>query len=256
MQKNKKSQEEQAPIQTFNRDENGLIPNIKYELNESGLIDWRKIIDSKYLVPNLSKFPVGTENKDLDVSSLDDSQLLILLGGIKEIANLRGFSSVSYNIHSCSPQYVAVSCKISWIPNLESGGIPVEFESLADAHIDNTKSFARDFLMAIAENRAFVRAVRNFLRINIVGTDELGDGKNQTVIHTESSVEQVAPASHPSNVLKEAMQKSNISFEKIKQTMVKENVEGAEQWSSISDIPNKTIFSLIQRIKKKSGEKN
>ena len=105
--------------------------------------------------------------------------------------------------------------------------------------------------MAIAENRAFVRSVRNFLRINILGSDELGDSKNQTVIHTESGVESQVSASHPSNVLKDLMSRANISFDTIKDTLVKEGVEDASNWASISEIPNKTIFSLIQRIKKK-----
>ena len=182
---------------------------------------------------------------------MDDSQLLILLGGIKELANIRGYSKVEYKVFNCTQNHVAVSCKITWLPNFETSNNSVEFESLADAHLDNTKSFAKDFLMAIAENRAFVRAVRNFLRINILGSDELGDTKNQTVVHTESGTENAIAASHPANVLKEAMSKANISFEKIKETMTKEGVEEAASWSGVSDIPHKTIFSLIQRIKKK-----
>jgi hypothetical protein len=209
------------------------------------------MIDTKYLVPNLSKFPSGTENKDLNVDELEDSQLLILLGGIKDLAHVRGYSKVQYNVFNCTQNHVAVSCKITWTPNFETNNREVEFESLADAHLDNTKSFAKDFLMAIAENRAFVRSVRNFLRINILGTDELGDSKNQTVTHTESGVEPQISASHPANVLKEAMVKANISFEKMKETLNKEGVEGADEWSSINDIPHKTIYSLIQRIKKK-----
>ena len=156
MQKNKKeskleeSPENEVNIKSSNRKEDGLIEGVRYEFDEDGLINWRKMINPKYLVPNLSKFPQGTQNKDVDVSSLEDSQLLILLGGIKEIANLRGFSSVRYNVHACSPQYVAVSCKINWVPNTESNNESVEFEALADAHLENTKSFAKDFLMAIA----------------------------------------------------------------------------------------------------------
>ena len=209
------------------------------------------MINSKYLVPNLSKFPSGTENKDLNVQDLDDSQLLILLGGIKELANIRGYSKVEYKVFNCTQNHVAVSCKIAWLPNFETSNKEVEFESLADAHLDNTKSFAKDFLMAIAENRAFVRAVRNFLRINILGSDELGDSKNQTVVHTESGTENTIATSHPANVLKEAMAKANISFEKIKETMIKEEIENAESWNSVADIPHKMIYSLIQRIKKK-----
>jgi hypothetical protein len=67
----------------------------------------------------------------------------------------------------------------------------------------------------------------------------------------ESGTENAIAASHPANVLKEAMAKANISFEKIKETLVKEGLEEASSWESISNIPHKTIFSLIQRIKKK-----
>ena len=241
--------ESQKP--TFSRGEDGLLLGKSYEFTDDGLVNWRKMINSKYLVPNLSKFPSGTENKDLNVQELDDSQLLILLGGIKELANIRGYSKVEYKVFNCTQNHVAVSCKITWLPNFETSNSQVEFESLADAHLDNTKSFAKDFLMAIAENRAFVRAVRNFLRINILGSDVLGDTKNQTVVHTESGTENTIAASHPANVLKEAMSKANISFDKIKETMVKEGVENAETWNGVSDIPHKMIFSLIQRIKKK-----
>lgn len=238
-------------VPRFERDSSGLLLGKSYEFTEDGLVNWRKMINFKYLVPNLSKFPSGTENKDLNVQELDDSQLLILLGGIKELANIRGYSKVEYKVFNCTQNHVAVSCKITWLPNFETSNNIVEFESLADAHLDNTKSFAKDFLMAIAENRAFVRAVRNFLRINILGSDELGDTKNQTVVHTESGTENAIAASHPANVLKDAMSKANISFEKIKETMLKEGIEEASSWNNVGDIPHKMIFSLIQRIKKK-----
>jgi hypothetical protein len=264
MSKNKKNEDPQLENENqnsentelkFKRGESGLLLNKNYEFTDDGLVNWRKMIDSKYLVPNLSKFPTGTENKNLNIDELEDSQLLILLGGIKDLANLRGYSKVQYNVFNCTQNHVAVSCKITWLPNFETNNKEVEFESLADAHLDNTKSFAKDFLMAIAENRAFVRSVRNFLRINILGSDELGDSKNQTVLHTESGVETQVSASHPSNVLKDAMAKANISFDKIKETLVKEGVIDAENWTSINEIPHKTIFSLIQRIKKKISTK-
>ena len=44
-----------------------------------------------------------------------------------------------------------------------------------------------------------------------------------------------------------------ISFEKMKETLIKEGVQDADSWNSINEIPHKIIFSLIQRIKKKLG---
>jgi hypothetical protein len=236
---------------SFERNEYGLLKGKSYHMTDDGLVDWRKMIDPKFLVPNLSKFSDKADTRDLKVEDLDDSQLLILLGGIKNIANIRGYTRVKYKVFNCSPSYVAVSCKITWLPNFETSGKEVEFEALADAHLENTKNFAKDFLMAIAENRAFVRAVRSFLRINIVGTDELGDSKNGAPTSPEISAENTLSSSHPINVLKECMTKAAIEFETIKAILIKEGMEEAESWQSINDIPNKTIFSLIQRIKKK-----
>jgi hypothetical protein len=235
----------------FVRNEKGLLEGKKYQFTDDGLVDWRKMIDSKFLVPNVSKFADNVDTKSLKVEDLEDSQLLILLGGIKNIANIRGYKKVKYKVFNCTPSYVAVSCKITWLPNFETSGQEVEFEALADAHLDNTKSFAKDFLMAIAENRAFVRAVRSFLRINIIGTDELGDSKNGSTPPMEASAENSLSSSHPLTVLKECMSKSGITFEKIKATILKEGNEEAEAWQSINDIPSKMIFSLIQRLKKK-----
>lgn len=232
------------------RDANGLLNDKFHIFTSDGFVDWRKMIDSKYLVANLAKFPDGTHQSSLKVEELEDSQLLILLGGIKDLANIRGYTRLEYRVHSCSNSYVAVSCKIKWLPNYETNFMEVESESLADAHLDNTKSFAKDFLMAIAENRAFVRAVRNFLRINIVGSDEMGDSKNG-VVSTPTEESPAISSTHPSNVLKETMDKTGITFEKIKATLVKEGIEDASQWNGVSDIPNKIVFSLIQRLKKK-----
>lgn len=253
-----KKQDEQSSVVdqeqnkiNFSKDCRGLLEGKKYQFTDDGLVDWRKMIDSKFLVPNTSKFSDNVDTKSLKVEDLEDSQLLILLGGIKNIANIRGYKKVKYKVFNCTPSYVAVSCKITWLPNFETSNEEVEFEALADAHLDNTKNFAKDFLMAIAENRAFVRAVRSFLRINIIGTDELGDAKNGSTPPMESSAENSLSSSHPLTVLKECMSKSGITFEKIKATVIKEGGEEADAWHSINDIPSKTIFSLIQRLKKK-----
>lgn len=250
------TEKKQTETPKFSRDENGLLKDKHYYFTDDGLVDWRKMVEPKFLVPNLSKFPEGTDNKSLKIEELEDSQLLILLGGIKNIANIRGYTKVKYKVFNCTSSYVAVSCKITWMPNFETCNQEVEFEALADAHLDNTKNFAKDFLMAIAENRAFVRAVRNFLRINIIGTDELGDSKNGSTPPTESAAENTLSSSHPLTVLKESMSKAGISFETVKSILAKEGNVESETWESINDIPNKTIFSLIQRIKKKIESQN
>jgi hypothetical protein len=232
----------------FKRNNHGLLPSVNYEFNANGTINWRAMIGKEYLVANRDS--IKGQNKDVDISSLPDSQLLILLAGIKDLAQTRGFRSVAYDVVQASSSYVAVKCTIEWIPNFETEMEPVLFSSLADAHIENTKSFAKDYLMAIAENRAFVRAVRNFLRINIVGSDEVGDS-NKGQPPQDSSDHSAVSSTHPVNVLIDLMKKTNITFEKVKETLKKEGKVEAEDWSEPSNVPNKVIFELIQRLKKK-----
>ena len=174
-----------TPPKLVTRNQYGLIEDqtLNYIFNDDGTINWRKMVKVEHLVPSRQK------TQETDVSKLQDKDLLILLGGIKELAQIRGYTSVEYKVVAASENYFATSCRITWLPNYETGGKEVVFESLADATLNNTKSFARFFLAAIAENRAFVRCVRNFLKINIVSQEELGDAsKAKKVLGWEPKV--------------------------------------------------------------------
>ena len=227
------------PNNVYKRNRYGLIENtnINYIYNEDGSINWRAMVKPQYLVPNKQK------TQETDVSKLEDKDLLILLGGIKELAQIRGYSRVEYKVYAASENYYSTSCKITWIPNYETDNREIVFEALADASHFNTKSFAKYFLAAIAENRAFVRCVRNFLKINIVGQEELGDAK----IVDDSPVE-TNPTS-PQALLEKVMIEKNITFDILKKKLIKENFENAENLESIKDISKNKIFELIERIK-------
>lgn len=223
----------------------GLIDDgsVEYVYDENGLVDWRKMVKEEFLVANKQK------TKESDISKLDDKDLLILLGGIKNLAQIRGFRSVEYKVHSAAPDYVMASCGIRWIPNFETEGEEVYFEAMADASLSNTKSFARNFLAAIAENRAFVRCVRNFLRINVVGSDEMGDAN----LFTESNEKSSAPAgADPHSLLSSVMKEKNVTFEELNKKLVGEGKIEEGAWSSVQDIPKSQIFALIKRLKTKA----
>jgi hypothetical protein len=235
------------PKKISTRNKYGLIEdeNINYVYNEDGTINWRKMVKIEYLVPNRQK------TQETDVSKLEDRDLLILLGGIKELAQIRGYTSVEYKVVAASENYFATSCKIKWIPNYETNGRVIEFEALADASPNNTKSFARFFLAAIAENRAFVRCVRNFLKINIVSQEELGDAK---LVDDSHSIQE-NPTS-PYSLLEKIMKDKNLTFEQLKKKLIKENFSGADTLNSVGEIPKVKIFELVDRIKKIKNEKN
>ena len=160
---------------TYKRNEAGLLEGVDYTFNDDGSVDWRAMIDPKHLYPNKGWFESRGEPMPRSPEGLADNQLLIKLSGIKELAKLRGFDAVTYDVIKCEKDHVAVKCRIHWVPNFESGtyyslkqgdddyfNSRVSFEDIANATTENTSNFAQKFLETIAANRAFVRCVRNF----------------------------------------------------------------------------------------------
>ena len=231
-------------VQLRERNEYGLIcsSDIEYVYQEDGFIDWRKMVKPEYLVSNKQR------TNEKDVSKLDDKDILILLGGIKELAQIRGFTSVNYSVVSPSPEYVVATCTIKWIPNYETEGKEVEFSGIGDASPYNTTDFARKYLGPIAENRAFVRCVRNFLKINVVAFDEICTG---TPAASAPSNDESINFSNPTHLLQKAMRDKKVSFEALKSKCVKEGYANANEWDSVSDIPGPKIFELIGRLQNK-----
>jgi len=236
-----KKKAECVPPTTFTRNKFGLLDHVNYIFNEDGLIDWRKMVDTEHLVPNRQY------TNETDVTKLRDNQLLILLGGIKELAQIRGYTSVEYDTASPSADYVVATCKISWIPNYETEQNQIIFSAIGDAGPHNTDSFAKNFLGPIAENRAFVRCVRNFLKIHIVAKDEMAPSAKTT---RPTSTDPDNGGTDPKSLLQSVMKEKGISFDNIKQRLKEEKFEGSESIKEISDISNVKIFELIQRLKK------
>jgi hypothetical protein len=231
-------------MKKIDRSKDGLINNVDYLFTEDGLIDWRKMVKPEHLVPNKDR------TSETDVTKLKDYQLIILLGGIKELAQIRGYADVSYEVTAPHHEYVVATCSIKWIPNYETEGREVTFSAVGDASPRNTNSFASNFLGPIAENRAFVRCVRNFLKINIVGKEELGGNDAPSTSATNSSSVTSDTSMDPRSMLKAVMSEKGVSFEKIKAKLVAEGCEEAESMQELNDVPKLKAFELIERLKK------
>ena len=234
-----------TPNETLKRNEDGLLSNppVDYVFNEDGSVNWRKMVRTEFLVANKQR------TQQTDVSQLEDRDLLILLGGIKELAQIRGFTDGCYTVHTASQEYFSTTCTIEWIPNYETDNKVVSFSALADAHQDNTYSFASNFLAATAENRAFVRCVRNFLKINIVGQEEMGGGKQ---VFSQTTAKASAPKtdSDPTSLLQKVMDSKGVSFDMVKTRLLAEDFPKAASFESTKDIPKTKTFELIARLKK------
>ena len=254
---------EEVTTNKYTRGKDGLLKSVEYEYNEDSSVNWRAMVDPKHLFPNKSWFEARNKPLPKSIEGLQDNQLLIKLAGIKELAKLRGYNSVRYDVIKCEKDHVSIKCEISWIPNFEnplneSDFVPASthFEDVANATTDNTSSFATKFLETIAANRAFVRCVRNFLNVHIVGDDEI-DKSNGTPQHPETEDIEPLKKLTPNGVL-ESLAASKLkcdSFNNFKDklrelwTLELYRNDEAKDWQSYEDVPAKEARLLINIIK-------
>lgn len=246
-------------VNSFNS-EHGLREGVNYifkePVSEGGLafVDWRKMIGDEHIFLNREKFLNKSTPVDVDQLSKEDLEtlkkkakdedLIIKLQGYKELAQLRGYSEVKYDIVTATPDFVSVNCSISWLPNYETGCEVIE-DGAADAHAGNCSAqFGANYLTAIASNRAFGRAVRNFLKIDIVTQDEIAFEKPEEM----ETVSNVGPASMIADILK----KKGVEFSTFKEKLEASeyNYVGVEAWKSPQDIPSQYLTLVMTEARK------
>lgn len=228
-----------CPPNPIQRNEFGLIKGLQYHFDDDGFVNWKKMLKTEHLVVNKKK------NAETDISKVPEEDLLILLSGIKYLASIRGFQSVDYHITATDGR-ISSKCTIVWTPNYETEGRTVSYASMADASIENTSGFTSQFLTAISENRSFIRAVRNFLKIPILGQEELPPEDEQKARKADAS---------PHAILQNLLDELNKSFEWLKSKIVEKNAETgkwpqAEKWDSIKDLSKMECIQLTELIKK------
>lgn len=237
------------------RNEFGLLNNVDYKFTDTGHVDWRAMVDPKFLYPNKDWFDLRGETVPESIEGLEDSQLLIQLGGIKELARLRGYKNVYFNLPYVSADHVVAKCTIEWISNYENQGF-CEFESIANATRENTSGFGQKFLETIAENRAFVRAVRNFLNIHIAGADEVD--KSKTKVLEVDNTQSTTPTAQ-STLEKQSCNAGFKTYEEFREKFLNPLVKAGKYapakkpetpWLGYADIPAEECRKIISLIKK------
>lgn len=218
--------------------------------------EWRDKINPIYFVPN------KTKTKETDITKLKDSEKLVLLQGLKEVAALRGYNSVDFEVIKAERDFVCVKCTIDWQPilvkevvdeikkvALEQHGKSVifsqKFSSLADAHADNVEGMAQKFLTTTAENRAFSRCVRNFLRIDVVSDSEI----DRT---TDEKNENMMPS--PKDILKKALEDKGKTFLDILEILKSKKID-TSNYKNVDDLENGHILAIMTEIKRKKPRK-
>jgi len=231
----------------FKRNELGLFDNIEYKYLPNGYVDWRAMVDTKFLVPNSTYFTGKGLPIPISIEGLPDEQLLIRLAGVRELARLRGIERVERPISYQLPDGGAVaSCKITFIPNFETNFQPLIYEEVASATRENCNYV--NYAETLACNRSFVRAVKSALNIYILSDEEF---KKEPA--SNSTDDQTTPLA----CLKEVLlnEKYNIStFEGLvqylsKTSLYKNRIEEIQSWKSFEGIPVDELRTVLGKLK-------
>lgn len=249
--------------QVKKRNEFGLREGIEYKFREDGSIDWAKMLLPQHLVINKAYEnqiveKLGKPLAEVTVDEVEDHQKLTLLAGSRYLLDLRGFSKLKYS----PPVYgsngsVSVECEITFIPNYETEMRELVFSGIGEATLNNTGPIGKNklnewayYLAATAENRAFVRCLRNALRISILSKEEAQfETVTQSAPPSNSSID---PHILLQNTMNEKKPKP-INFEILKKTLLghykSEFESDIEKWSSIKDIPPNEVFKVVGLLK-------
>jgi len=244
------------------RNEYGLRSNLEYIFRDDGTVDWAKMLLPNHFVINKSYEnqiveKLGKPLSEVTPNEIEDHQKLTLLAGSRYLLDLRGYSKLKYS----RPVYgsngsVSVECEITFTPNFETDMKELVFSGIGEATTNNSGPIGKNkmgewayYLAAIAENRAFVRCLRNALRITILSKEEAQFETVSAPIIQNSTVD-------PHSMLKAIMdsKKPKVSFDLLKSTVIKYHSDKIKSdpnnWNSLKDIPPNEVFTLIGLLKK------
>lgn len=206
-----------------------------------GSIDWFAMIPDEFVVPQDRSFSG-------DVKELDERNKMVLLGGWKYLLYKRGFIDKIDTIHTSTREYVCISCKIVWKPHVESDGEIQTYTSTADAHFDNTEGLMRRFLTTNAENRALARCVRGFLRINVVGKDEIDKATIDEMVKGDPAKETKSLSGSPQKMAALKAKSMKRNFKGAREWLLKEEritQEECDKLNDWNDISDDDAFAII-----------
>lgn len=244
--------EESNEIDKFNiYNEHGLLRSVEYKFKSNGKIDWRNMISPEHVV--LNKFNFALRGIDVDTLSEEaknkllqeagEEDLVIKLAGFREIADIRSYYSIESELVYSNDNKVCIKVTINWKGNFENlGGYSVS--AIASASRENTDDRFAKYLETIAENRAFVRAVRHSLGIVAVGQDEISQEDTQVQIRN----------SKVHSLLNDLMQKLNLDLDTLKILCAKEGFEWDDKWISVEKIDPATVITIIPILKQLANQ--
>ena len=226
---------------------NGLVEGVSYVYDETTKkINWLKMVPSDCLYINqerkdkLEKL-LGKKFEEIQINEVKETDLLLTLQGVRNLLDLRGYKYCRITVNVANPEYAAATCEICFIPNEEENFEQI-YTACASAHFGNTRSWYRNYLIEAASNRSLCRAVRNYLKINVISSEELSGNNEEETTQTNS----ISALTIFETLLKD----KGISFERVLERLKKENYSEIDKIKQISDIPKSKMLDLMEKLKK------
>jgi hypothetical protein len=260
-----------AREQRLRRDEDGLIIGYPYKYTPDGRIDWRALVDRRFLFVIDTKRDAVTKAQgkpidECDLSLVDERWLRIKQGGFNQLLNLRGYSRLEYHSLSATDTKAAVVCVIELIGNYETQGYPVVASAIASACTRSMNVQFMPYLETFAENRAFARCVKRALQLNILSEDEIDAEAVRGVTQSDEAAPEAARQGSSAkgyDILKDLCtnRKAPITFETLKARAIKHNAElpadkqderiqkDPATWTDWSSIQDVDVWLLTGKIK-------
>lgn len=261
----------------YSRDADGLISSIHHVRHPDQSINWQAMLKPEHLYVRpeavetlLVQFNVKSK-WDLDVTKCKPNQLLVTLAGINYLAYLRGLKSVVPTPFQVTESEVVSTCQVAFIPNFENPeGLTVGAQ--ASASLYSVSGSFQLYLATIAQNRAFVRAVRQALRIEILGNDELDNkankafeaalesGQNPLLAPAKTAVQESTTSSAITGVglLADKCKARKISFDSLRVSALKIITDlnsDPNLWTDFRDIPPLDSYTLLRKIEEAETDK-
>ena len=269
-----------VPPIVFKRNKYGLLTHIKYVFTDDGYVDWRAMVPKEFLYINtqykdkLEKlYSKSLDEIDIVADNVEDKYLVILLAGIKYIAKLRGFDRVTTDTKNPTLDYVVARCTIDWISNYENVGYKnpnakledcgffdsPSFTGIGSASKYTTNGFGSNYLAEIAENRAFCRAVRNFLNINIVSKEEISEKTpqqedNQSIVASSQKPTNDGEVSSVALLVKSKIVAKGKDFAFLKKRL-EELGKDSPDYKEWKDLPPRLCFEILEMVASKESKK-
>ena len=152
----------------------------------------------------------------------------------------------------------ATICEILWTQNFETDFQPASTQEQASANANTTKGKFQHYLEPISANRAFVRNVKSFLCINILGESEISESGGYDPLHDDAIEESGSSNAGPEAALNTFLSRIGRTFDEVMTSLIEsggEHWEEAKKWKNIGDVPQEKIIEILTAAKNLKASK-